>query len=98
MTQRERHTSDEGAARRSAAIRPEPVQPVPGERSRWDGGYQRASPAQRQEALARAVATPDICLIQGFPGTGKSRVIAEMILQAAGRGERVLFLAPTPAG
>jgi hypothetical protein len=53
-------------------------------------------PAQR-EAVARAIATPDICLIQGFPGTGKSRVVAEIILQAAQRGERILFLAPTTA-
>jgi hypothetical protein len=159
MTQRERHTSDEGAPRKSAAVRPELGQTALGDGSRWDEWYHRASPAQRQEALARAardgilyahqlatpgnaatpprpllstllndpagelepfdppaleyhdceldatqreavaraVATPDICLIQGFPGTGKSRVIAEMILQAAGRGERVLFLAPTPA-
>src|SRR5262245_767855 len=28
--------------------------------------------AQRQ-AVARALTTPDICLIQGWPGTGKSR-------------------------
>jgi hypothetical protein len=159
MTQRERHTADEGTARQPAAGWPELVQPVPGDGSRWDEWYQRASPAQRQEALARsardgilyahqlpapanavspprpllstllndpakelepfdpptleyqdpeldatqraavarAATTPDICLIQGFPGTGKSRVIAETILQAARRGERVLFLAPSPA-
>ncbi len=51
----------------------------------------------QRDAVDRAIATPDICLIQGFPGTGKSRVIAEIILQAAQRGERVLFLAPTTA-
>src|SRR5207302_11398509 len=53
-------------------------------------------PAQR-EAVARAVHTPDVCLIQGLPGSGKSRVIAEVVTQAAARGERVLVLAPTPA-
>jgi hypothetical protein len=53
-------------------------------------------PTQR-EAVARAVATPDVCLIQGRPGTGKSRLAAEIILQAAQRGERILFLAPTTA-
>jgi hypothetical protein len=51
----------------------------------------------QREAVARAVATPDVCLIQGSPGTGKSRLLAEIILQAAQRGERILLLAPTPA-
>src|SRR5260370_2635116 len=51
----------------------------------------------QREAVARAVHTPDLCLIQGTPGTGKSRVVAEILLQAARRGERVLFLAPAPA-
>jgi hypothetical protein len=47
-----------------------------------------------REAAARAVATPDVCLIQGFPGLGKARLIAEILLQAAQRGERIVFLAP----
>ena len=53
-------------------------------------------PNQR-EAVAKAVQTPDICLIQGLPGTGKSRVIAEIVTQAALQGKRVLLLAPTGA-
>jgi hypothetical protein len=52
--------------------------------------------AQR-EAVARALASPDFCLLQGLPGTGKSRVVAEIVTQAAARGERVLLLAPNPA-
>jgi hypothetical protein len=48
----------------------------------------------QREAVARAVAAPDVCLIQGCPGSGKSRLIAEIILQAAQRGDRILFLAP----
>ncbi len=51
----------------------------------------------QREAAARAVATPDVFLIQGFPGTGKSRLIAEIVLQAAERGERIVFLAANPA-
>src|SRR5437899_9560280 len=47
--------------------------------------------AQRQ-AVARALHGTDVCLIQGLPGSGKSRVIAEIVTQAAARGERVLFL------
>jgi hypothetical protein len=49
---------------------------------------------QQREAVARALATPDVALIQGYPGTGKSRVLAEIVRQAARRGERVLLLAP----
>jgi hypothetical protein len=52
--------------------------------------------AQR-DAVARALHTPDVCLIQGHAGTGKSRVVAEIIERAAARGERVLLLAPGPA-
>jgi hypothetical protein len=50
-------------------------------------------PLQR-EAVAKALQTPDVCLIQGLPGTGKRRVAAEIIRQAAARGECVLLLAP----
>ena len=48
--------------------------------------------AQRQ-AVARALATPDVFLLQGLPGTGRARVLAEILHQAALRGDRVLFLA-----
>jgi hypothetical protein len=51
----------------------------------------------QRDAVSRALATPDVCLIQGLPGTGKSRVAVEILTQAAARGERVLLLAPTPA-
>jgi hypothetical protein len=50
--------------------------------------------AQR-DAVARALATPDVCLIQGGPGTGKSRVVAEVLALAAERGDRALLLAPS---
>lgn len=53
--------------------------------------------AGQREAVARALATPDVCLVRGLPGTGKTRVVAEIIAQAAARGERVLLLAVTPA-
>jgi hypothetical protein len=51
----------------------------------------------QREAVARALETPDICLIQGLPGTGKSHVIAEIVTRATSRGERVLLLAPNTA-
>ncbi|MFO0808687.1 MAG: AAA domain-containing protein [Gemmataceae bacterium] len=53
-------------------------------------------PHQR-DAVACILATPDLCLVQGLPGTGKSRVAAEAIARAVARGERVLVLAPGAA-
>ena len=67
-------------------MRPEPLTYVDGDLDE-----------NQREAVARAVFTPDLCLIRGLPGTGKSRVVSEIVLQAAARGERVLLLAPTPA-
>src|SRR5262249_7682273 len=68
----------------------EPVRPGPVDLQDID-----LDPAQR-DAVAKAVSTPDFCLIQGLPGSGKSRVVAEIIRQAVARGERILFLAPAP--
>jgi hypothetical protein len=59
----------------------------------FDGALDEA----QREAVARALHTPDLALIQGLPGTGKSRVVAEIVTQAAARGERVLVLALNPA-
>src|SRR5439155_283327 len=53
--------------------------------------------AAQREAVARAVHTPDVCLIQGLPGSGKSRLAAEILRQTSARGERVLLLGATPA-
>jgi hypothetical protein len=68
-------------------LRPEPI-----------GGLDPALDAEQREAIARALQSPDVCLIQGVPGAGKSRVAAETAAQAAVRGGRVLLLAPTAAG
>jgi AAA domain len=53
--------------------------------------------ATQREAVSQALATPDVCLIQGLPGTGKSRVAAEIVHQAVARGQRLLVLAPSSA-
>ncbi|HEV3118088.1 MAG TPA: AAA domain-containing protein, partial [Gemmataceae bacterium] len=75
-----------GQLERFAPLCPEPVAVTDAE----------LDPAQR-EAVARAVQTPDLCLIQGVPGTGKSRVLVEIIVQLAARGKRVLLAAPSAA-
>ena len=61
----------------------EPIEPCDGD---LDG--------TQRDAVARAVHSSDLLLIQGLPGCGKSRVIAEIIRQMAMRGKRVLFVAP----
>lgn len=53
--------------------------------------------AAQREAVAKALATPDVCLIRGLPGTGKSRVVAALAAEAVARGERVLLLAQSAA-
>src|SRR5438132_1907618 len=67
------------------AAAPTPIDPV-----------DAALTEEQRTAVAKALHTPDVCLIRGLPGTGKSRVIAEIIRQAARRGLRVLLAAPTP--
>jgi hypothetical protein len=52
---------------------------------------------QQRAAVAAALRTPDLILVQGEPGTGKSRVAAEVISSAAARGERVLLVAASAA-
>ncbi len=46
----------------------------------------------QKEAVAKALTTPDIFLLRGHPGSGKSRVVLEIIRQALGRGDRILFI------
>lgn len=51
----------------------------------------------QRDAVAKALHTPDLCLICGSSGTEKSRVVAEIVTQAALRGQRVLLTAPSAA-
>jgi len=47
------------------------------------------------DAVAKALAAPDLCLIQGPPGTGKTTVIAELCLRVTAQGGRVLVASQT---
>lgn len=57
-------------------------------------GGRSLNPGQR-EAVAKALAAPDLCLIQGPPGTGKTTVISEICLRATREGKRVLVASQT---
>jgi len=48
----------------------------------------------QQQAVWRALQSPDVALIHGQAGTGKSRVAAEILRQAAEQSLSVLFVAP----
>jgi hypothetical protein len=52
--------------------------------------------ALEQAAIATALATPDICLIQGASSDGRVRVAHTVASRAATRSDRVLLLSPEP--
>lgn len=59
--------------------------------------FDTALDGAQRDAVMRACRAPDICLIEALPGTGKSRVVAEIVAQSVARGERVLLLAGVAA-
>ncbi len=49
----------------------------------------------QRECIRNAITTPHFALIQGPPGSGKTKVIGEIVRHALAAGERVLVVSPT---
>ena len=52
---------------------------------------------EQQRFVEKALGTPDLALLEGPPGSGKTTAICELIRQLAARGQRVLLCASTHA-
>ena len=55
----------------------------------------RAGSDEQQRFVQAALGTPDLAILEGPPGSGKTTVICELILQLAAQGKRVLLCAST---
>ena len=51
--------------------------------------------SEQRQFVKKALGTPDFAFLEGPPGSGKTTVLAELVMQLATRGKRVLFCAST---
>jgi hypothetical protein len=61
----------------------------------WLESLARDGTDEQRRFVERALASPDIALLQGPPGSGKTTAICELVLQCIRRGQRVLLCAST---
>jgi AAA domain-containing protein len=59
--------------------------------------HTRSGTGEQQEFVAKALGSPDIIIMEGPPGSGKTTAICELIQQLAARGKRVLLCSSTHA-
>lgn len=50
---------------------------------------------EQKEFVKKALATPDFAVLEGPPGSGKTTVLSELVLQLISQNKRVLFCAST---
>ncbi|WP_428261746.1 AAA domain-containing protein [Haliangium sp.] len=55
----------------------------------------RSGTEEQRQFVAKALGSPDLCVLEGPPGSGKTTAICELIRQLVGRGRRVLLCAST---
>lgn len=61
----------------------------------WLNSLDRDGTDEQQRFVERALASPDIALLEGPPGSGKTTAICELVLQCIRRRQRVLLCAST---
>jgi hypothetical protein len=69
----------------------------PHEPERWHAltDASRSGTDQQRRFVAKALASPDLALLEGPPGSGKTTAICEIVQHLVERGERVLLCAST---
>ena len=71
---------------------PPPVGPIEWE---WLDTPTRDGTDEQRRFVEKALASPDVALLEGPPGSGKTTAICELVLQCIRRGQRVLLCAST---
>lgn len=71
------------------------VEALPADAWRFLRDVSRDGTGEQRRFVEVALATPDIALLEGPPGSGKTTAICELIAQLARRGQRVLLCAST---